>query len=405
MKLRIRARALALALILLAGCASAPRVPTPLPDSSLSELSATNLPLRVDWISPVGVPPLESPVFHPLEYAQPLVDGGRIFVGATNGTCFALNARNGVPVWKFQAFGPVEGQPVAAGGVVAFGDSDGMVYGIDRSTGFAKWTFQLGGEVMGGGAYDGKYVYVATSYNRVYAVDAATGAWKWMYQRDLSATFSVRGVATPVLQNGVLYAGFSDGYVAAIDTKTGKEIWKNLLKIDERLADVDASPLVEGDALYIAAYDGALYKLGLASGEVVWKSDRVGGISRPASVGEYLIVASSRGFVYAVSKSEGTQMWETDIRHEDKAGSVARAPRIRIKVPTAPTVFGNAILTTSNEGFLYALDARIGSVRWRFHPGLGASSGFARDENRIYFLANGGNLYAMSQGAPESVGP
>lgn len=401
----MRAWAVAIALILLAGCASAPRVPTPLPETSLAGLPSTFLPLRVDWISPVGVPPLEAPAFHPLEYAQPLVDGGRVYVGAANGTCYALNARNGVPVWKFQAYGPVEGQPVLAGNVVAFGDSDGMVYGLDRATGFARWTFQLGGEVMGGGAYDGKYVYVATSYNRVYAIDAATGAWKWMYQRDLAATFSVRGTATPVLRDGVLYAGFSDGYVAAIDTKTGKEIWKNLLKIDERLADVDASPLVEGDALYVAAYDGALYKLGLASGEVVWKSNGVGGVSRPASVGDYLIVASSRGFVHAIAKADGAQRWETDIRHEDKAGSVARAPRIRIKVPTAPTVFGDAVLTTSSDGFLYALDARVGSVRWRFHPGFGASSGFARDDKRIYFLANGGNLYAMSMGAPESVGP
>ncbi len=402
---RHRARAVAFALILLAGCASARPVPTPLPDSSLAALADTPLPLRVDWISPVGVRALETPSFHPLEYAQPLVDGDRIFVGVTTGACYALAARNGVPVWTFQAFGPVEGQPVAAGDVVAFGDSDGMVYGLDRATGFAKWTFQLGGEVMGGGAYDGQAVYVATSYNRVYAIDAATGKWKWMYQRDLAASFSVRGVATPVLLNGVLYAGFSDGYIAAIDVKTGKEIWKNLLKIDERLADVDASPLVENDALYVAAYDGALYKLGLASGEVIWKSDRVGGVSRPASVGDYLIVASSRGFVHAISKADGTQMWETDIRHEDKAGSVARAPRIRIKVPTAPTIFGDVILTTSNEGFLYAIDPRIGSIRWRFHPGLGASSGFARDANRIYFLANGGNLYAMSKGSPESVGP
>ncbi|MCL4235957.1 MAG: PQQ-binding-like beta-propeller repeat protein [Deltaproteobacteria bacterium] len=399
------ARTVAFALILLAGCASARPVPTPLPDSSLSTLAATPLPLRVDWIAPVGVPPLESPAFHPLEYAQPLVDGDRVYVGAANGSCFALAARNGAPVWKFQAYGPVEGQPVAAGDVVAFGDSDGMVYGLDRATGFAKWTFQLGGEVMGGGAYDGKNIYVTTTYNRVYAIDAATGKWTWMYQRDLAATFSVRGVATPVYRDGLLYAGFSDGYIAAVDVKTGKEVWKNLLKIDERLADVDSSPLVDGDALYVAAYDGALFKLGLASGEVVWKSDRVGGVSRPASVGDYLIVASSRGFVHAIAKSDGTQMWETDIRHEDKAGSVARSPRIRIKVPTAPTVFGDAILTTSNDGFLYALDPSIGTVRWRFHPGLGASSGFARDEKRIYFLANGGNLYAMSRGALESVAP
>jgi outer membrane protein assembly factor BamB len=172
---------------------------------------------------------------------------------------------------------------------------------------------------------------------------------------------------------------------------------------------VDSTPLVEPDAIYLAAYDGSLYRLGRDSGEVEWKSDNVGGVSRPVSIGDYLIAASTRGYLFAIKKSDGTRAWELDLRREDRAGSVSSADKIRLKTPSEPILFGNVVLTASNDGFLYAVDPRIGSVVWRYDPGNGATGGFARDERRIYFVANGGHLFALGaassslEPAPEGV--
>ncbi|MCB9475426.1 MAG: PQQ-binding-like beta-propeller repeat protein [Deltaproteobacteria bacterium] len=52
-------------------------------------------------------------------------------------------------------------------------------------------------------------------------------------------------------------------------------------------------------------------------------------------------------------------------------------------------------MTGSSDGYLYALDARDGSVLWRYYPGYGLSGDFAYADHRVYFLGNGGQLFAL----------
>src|SRR5436190_14156458 len=75
--------------------------------------------------------------------AQPVVIGGRIFVGSSSGRVFALNLRTGCAYWTFDADTTVRSAisiGESAGRALAyFGDVRANVYASDASTGALAW--------------------------------------------------------------------------------------------------------------------------------------------------------------------------------------------------------------------------------------------------------------------------
>jgi polyvinyl alcohol dehydrogenase (cytochrome) len=78
--------------------------------------------------------------------AQPTVAGGRLFVGAQNGTVYALEAKSGCTIWTFKAAAGVRtaiaiGQGVGGAPATAyFGDGRANVYAVNASTGAQIWS-------------------------------------------------------------------------------------------------------------------------------------------------------------------------------------------------------------------------------------------------------------------------
>jgi len=263
-----------------------------IPPGAFDRSASVNLPLKIAWIAPLdqGEFALD---FKPVEFSTPVADSRRVYVGVAKKSFYALSASDGRVIWKFDAFGPIESEAALGEGTVILGDSDGMVYCLNAENGLVRWTYKASGEVMGKPLVaDGK-IFFLTTENRIYALSLDDGKWLWMKQRDVPTTFTVRGVASPVVKDGTLFVCFSDGYIIALNAKNGKEIWKNLLKIDEYLADIDATPVLDGDSLFVSAYDGDLFRLDRENGAVLWKLEGGGGVSAPVLMGDYLFVASS----------------------------------------------------------------------------------------------------------------
>ena len=60
----------------------------------------------------------------------PAVYGGRLFVGAPDGTVYALNAQTGCSYWTYKAEAGVRGSPVVDGSAVFVGDLKANVYAL-----------------------------------------------------------------------------------------------------------------------------------------------------------------------------------------------------------------------------------------------------------------------------------
>jgi quinohemoprotein ethanol dehydrogenase len=146
----------------------------------------------------------------------------------------------------------------------------------------------------------------------------------WEYR-----TYSVRGLeATPIVVDGVIYITESWSKVAALDAKTGKELWQFDPKVpggQGRYACCDVVnrgvALWKG-AVFVGTLDGRLIKLDAKTGKVLWSVDTVENHSHtytitgaPRAFDGLIVIGNggaeydSRGYVTAYDAVSGKQVW------------------------------------------------------------------------------------------------
>ena len=380
----------ALAIVALLGaCATSPN-PAP---ATVAEAAEHDLPLRVSWVKTLVQPQLEDR-WRPMQYGTPVVHEGVVYLGNNDSRFFAFRSSDGATLWRFDAFGPIESAAVIVGENVIFGDSDGLVYCLDRATGFVKWTYRVQGQVMGHLVSDGELVFVRTNHERLYAITLADGKWKWMQSRQVPNGFTIRGVASPVIDGNRILVGYADGYFLAYRTTDGAEMFKTLLEKGERFIDVDTTPLVENGRIFVAGYNGNFYCLNSENAAIQW-TYRHGGIQKAAVVGDFVYAGDDAGQVHALDKKTGQEAWTFDLREADKKQSIAKGPRRRLKAPTNALPFEDYLLIGSSDGFLFALALDDGSALWSYWPGFGITAELVTDGGAVYIHTNYGNLYCL----------
>lgn len=97
---------------------------------------------------------------------------------------------------------------------------------------------------------------------------------KWIYQTGVAATFQ----ATPIVVDGVMYVSMPFNHVAAIDARSGRELWRYEHK--RKTLKMCCGPANRGVAVgygkvYVATVDARLIALDQANGKVVWDIDLV----------------------------------------------------------------------------------------------------------------------------------
>ncbi|MDQ2804078.1 MAG: PQQ-binding-like beta-propeller repeat protein, partial [Pseudomonadota bacterium] len=107
----------------------------------------------------------------------------------------------------------------------------------DQNVGQLKlaWAFQVGALRSNEASplvVDGTlYIPSSSGPKSVYALDAKTGAMKWQYEPDVAEDVAPY-VCCDLDSRGVSYAdgkilfGQLDGFLVAVDAKTGKQVWK-----------------------------------------------------------------------------------------------------------------------------------------------------------------------------------
>lgn len=128
----------------------------------------------------------------------------------------------------------------------------------------------------------GNVVYYIGPNNRVYALDAVTGEqiWEYIHQLEDDANKSIfahynRGVT---LGHDKVFFGTLDGFMVALDAKTGKEAWKTRLTVPQECHGCNfTSPPALGDGVLVIgktggdlAQMGELYGVDAETGKRLW---------------------------------------------------------------------------------------------------------------------------------------
>ena len=371
-----------------------------------------------------SIPPNEQPFLGVSRVHPPRLEGGTLYLPASDGAVYALSTLDGSPLWTYRTH-PVGTPHVptslraldVTGGVVSVVTEE-LVHGIDAGTGGTLWLHP--GEFAGApGVGDG--VLLVQSGLALEAVDIESGLLHWSsiegsptrhapVVHDGAAYFGADGVGiaarealtgelewwhgidtnidlSPVVADGIVYAALFDNTVFALDAHTGLVIWQN--RIPGRAAHL--LELVDG-LLYLSTE--VLYALDPASGEIVWRSstDGSGGPHLPFSYPwtqtepfftvdrGVVYYGSDLGEVFALEAATGRLLWE----YQTLSGR-----------PAAPTASGDLVLLGSLGAVFYALDAATGQLVW-YYPVTGAviAAPLVADDV-IYLTTSDGQVHAV----------
>jgi hypothetical protein len=151
---------------------------------------------------------------------EPIVADNRVFIATHSGNIYALDARNGKPLWRFQAGGPCLHSPAYADGLLVAGSTDGRLYGLDARTGRLRWSLDAGhGGFSAAPVIAENYALIGSRAGDFLAVDLRTGKQRWR-----------RAVGAPIRQTAAVaghrvFVTAEDMRVRCLERTTGRTLW------------------------------------------------------------------------------------------------------------------------------------------------------------------------------------
>ena len=339
-------------------------------DSGLTGVSPVRLPgeLFLRWTFKTAAPIRSSPV----------IGGGRVFFGSSDGSVYALSLATGEKLWERAAGSPVEAPPLLDGPALYVGTLDGTFLRLDAASGKQRWKLATKAKIAGSANLlrrgSGPAIVLVGSYDgSLYAANAGNGRLLWTYHTNNYIN------GAPALIGNLAVFGGCDALLHVVSVLDGSQA-----------AEIDTGSYIPGSAaaahgrVYVGNFDDRLICADLAGSSILWeyRNDRRGGgfFSSPA-VGEDAVVIGGRDYrVHCVGVSDGKLRWTFEAGGE---------------VDSSPVIAGDAVLFGTGDGRLVMLTLRSGRLLWSYEIGEPVASSPAVASGMVVVGCDDGSLYAF----------
>lgn len=267
------------------------------------------------------------------------VGDGLVCAITSMGDCYGIDLDDGHVRWSVPIGGSRQ-PPAIHDGRLYVGSYDGNhrgpggCYAIDPASGSTWWEQEVGGLPVSTPAVYDDEVYFGTLYDGVIACGLRTGEPTWHRELPGDGIY----VASPVVVDGVIYAGTSDRLLS-IDLGARQIRWETAHRPGNGGAVVDDR--------YVIGTDVGAMALATADGDPVWthRTDRYTG---GPTVIDGLFVFCSHREVFALDRA-GQLVWSRE--EDDHTNCLLGAD-------------GGMLYHATMGGTVRALDAATGSIAW-----------------------------------------
>lgn len=333
--------------------------------------------------------------------APPAIGDGRVYTVDTRGAVRAVNAATGATVWTARPGTQGDNDDSLFGGGVSYDggrvyatNGVGSVSALDARTGAVLWSVRPGGPLRGAPTVAEGSVYVMSQDSQIYSLKAADGATQWSEAATLEVA-GVFGTGAPAFAQGTVVAGFASGDLNAYRYENGRQLWNDALSRTSistsvsSLSDIDASPVIDEGRVYAVGQGGRMVALELLTGQRIWELN-IAGISTPWVAGEWLFVVTDDARVMAVARATGKIRWIAQLARyrdaEDKQGPISW---------TGPVLAGGRLILASSDGQLAYVSPADGAIQSTTRLGRGVSLSPVVANNSLYILDDDGRLTAF----------
>jgi outer membrane protein assembly factor BamB len=335
---------------------------------------------------------------------QPVVAADRIFAADGYGLVEARDRFSGERLWRarigenpkgmlsavnvFNRRDPsyVTGGVGLAYGRVFIGTTLGEVVALSAADGEEVWRVEVGSEVLAPPVGGANLVFVQTIDGRLLALERDDGKVRWIFDNQVPV-LTLRGTATPVFDNGIVYAGFANGMMVAVRAENGEPVWQHRVMLPEgrseleRMVDVDSTPVLSGGVVYVVAFQGRLKALRASDGSLLWERE----ISSHLDLAEgynQVYVVNGDDEIIAIDKRNAEEVWRQDGLFRRKLSS--------------SIAFSNYLVVADEDGYVHVLAQSDGRFLGRIKvDGDGVRSRPVVAGQQFYVLGNSGKLRAL----------
>jgi len=330
--------------------------------------------------------------------STPAIADGKLFVIDADAVVRAFNGTTGARLWqtaldttkrdKVVLFG---GGVSADGGKVFATTGRGDAVALDAATGKLIWKKRPAGPLRGAPAIGGGNIYVLTQDNQIFALKPDTGETIWTVSATLE-TSGVFGVATPAIAQGTVVAGFSSGELSALRFENGRIVWQDQLSRTSIstgvsvISDIDASPVIDQGKVYAIGQGGRMVAMDLVTGQRLWELT-IGGINTPWLAGEWLFVVTDEAKLLCIARTTGKIRWITQLPRW-------RDPKTKNKPISwyGPTLAGGRLLVVNSLGQMANVAVADGQLGTTVKAGNGFYLPPIVANNMLYLLDTKGRI-------------
>lgn len=193
--------------------------------------------------------------------SAPAVAFGAAIVGGDNGRVSAVLLSQGQLIWQQRIslvtssteigrLNDVDMTPVIDDGKVYAIAYNGTLAALDMRSGQMLWKRDLGS--INDMVLSGDNLYLVDQTDRVLAVRKSDGVTLWTQDQLLN-----RGLSAPEVYNGYIVVGDKEGYLHWLDTSTGGFVAQNKLNS----SGIHSRPVIASDKLMVQTRNGTVYLL------------------------------------------------------------------------------------------------------------------------------------------------
>lgn len=277
-------------------------------------------------------------VASPEGWAAPVFDGdiAYVFLDDHELSAVALDQNSGRVLWRFpdDRFGNEENieidgvytEPVVDGDFIYLGGFEGEIYAIGRDDGRLRWTtagnYDIKGSIVGGPILVQGTLVFGTTDGYIYRIQASDGSPFPGWPED-GLSFSKKGVwAPPVARGDTLYVATMSGRVHAIDLASGQERWTRPFEGDSG-AIAELAELDDNGPLFVPTLGRNVFLLdpesGRAIGVAIEATDWVW--TQPAVADGTLFYGDFAGRLFAVDITTQEVLWTARTDGRVKGGA------------------------------------------------------------------------------------